>query len=386
MSGRTIFGTMETRWTRLCLVADDLTGALDTAAQFVPLFGPVDVHWRAAAPDRSRSVAYDTGAREKSGSAAAALVSERLIHAPFDPDALHYAKLDTLLRGHPAEEIATWLRWGTFERCIVAPAFPHHGRITRGGVQYRWLDGAWSAVAADLSRDLERLGLQVARRRAGEPAPDGISLWDAETDQDLDAIAAAARAGGGATLWCGSSGLAAALARSLGGGAPSTLMALSRPVLGLFGSDQAVTAAQVDACGAAALRASDGGPSSIGEIGKRLTRDGVALVRLAIPEATSRHHAAETIAREFGRIVRAIDPPSTLLVAGGETLRAISVAVEADHLELVGQIEPGVPRSIMRGGRFDGVQIVSKSGAFGDRNLLQRLLLSDPHLTTGVSA
>jgi hypothetical protein len=157
-------------------------------------------------------------------------------------------------------------------------------------------------------------------------------------------------------------------------------------VLGLFGSDQAVTAEQVEACGAIALSARDGGLEMAEEIGWRLSRDGVALARLAIPKGTPRGQAGDTIAREFGRLVRAITPPSTLLVAGGETLRAVCVALETDHLELVGQIEPGIPHSIMRGGQFDGVQVVSKSGAFGDRNLLRRLLALDPHLTRGASA
>lgn len=377
------FGTEGTRLTRLCLVADDLTGALDTAAQFASAFGPIDVRWCAAAP--TRSMAFDTGAREKSGAAAEALVTERLAHTSFDPAVLYYAKLDTLLRGHPAEEINAWLRFNTFDRCIVAPAFPHHGRITRNGVQYRRQDDAWVPVSADLTKDLERLGRQVVRRRPGAPAPDGISLWDAETDSDLDAIVAAASAARTPTLWCGSGGLAAALARSLGAVPSRAEATLARPVLGLFGSDQAVTAEQVGACGAVALSAEDGGPDTTDGIGKRLSRDGVALVRLSIPEGAPRQQAAETIAREFGRLVRAITPPSTLLVAGGETLRAVCAALETDHLELVDPIEPGIPRSIMRGGRFDGVHVVSKSGAFGDRDLLRRLLALDLHLTTGVS-
>jgi D-threonate/D-erythronate kinase len=382
MRVRTMLGTEGTRSTRLRLVADDLTGALDTAAQFVPISSPISVCWRTTAIDRS--LACDTGGREKSAADAAALVAERLLQMPFDPTALHYAKLDTLLRGHPAEEIAAWLRYGAFARCIVAPAFPHHGRITRDGMQYRRQGAAWTAVSADLTKDLGRLGFRVEPRRAGAPAPDGISLWDAETDTDLDAIVAAARAAPAPTLWCGSGGLAAALARSLGATSLRAGTSLARPVLGLFGSDQSVTADQVSACGTLALTVRDGDAAAARDVAERLSRDGVALVRVAIADGTPREEAAQTIAREFGRLVRAITPPSTLLVAGGETLRAVCAALDTEHLELTGQIEPGVPRSIMRGGRFDGVQIISKSGAFGDRDLLRRLLALE-HPTTGVS-
>ena len=43
-------------------------------------------------------------------------------------------------------------------------------------------------------------------------------------------------------------------------------------------------------------------------------------------------------------------------------------------LEVDGEIEPGVPTSVMRGGDWDGQRLVSKSGAFGDTEFLARLL------------
>jgi hypothetical protein len=47
---------------RLRLLADDLTGALDSAARFVPLTGPVAVTWQDVAVDGS--VALDSGTRD----------------------------------------------------------------------------------------------------------------------------------------------------------------------------------------------------------------------------------------------------------------------------------------------------------------------------------
>jgi len=49
-----------------------------------------------------------------------------------------------------------------------------------------------------------------------------------------------------------------------------------------------------------------------------------------------------------------------------ERLGVESLAVEA-------AIEPGLPVSRMSGGSFDGVATISKSGAFGDADLLVRL-------------
>src|SRR5215208_376605 len=51
--------------TGLRLIADDLTGALDTAAEFVGLVGPVPVYWSGAIPlDLPPSAALDSGTRE----------------------------------------------------------------------------------------------------------------------------------------------------------------------------------------------------------------------------------------------------------------------------------------------------------------------------------
>ena len=63
-----------------------------------------------------------------------------------------------------------------------------------------------------------------------------------------------------------------------------------------------------------------------------------------------------------------------MFVTGGATLRALCEALGATGLTVDGEIEPGVPTSILRGGDWDGQRIVSKSGGFGDSGLLVRLL------------
>ena len=61
-------------------------------------------------------------------------------------------------------------------------------------------------------------------------------------------------------------------------------------------------------------------------------------------------------------------------MAGGETCAALCTSLGAHSLEVQGRIVPGLPRSILRGGRWDGVTVVSKSGAFGHPTLLRDLL------------
>ena len=82
--------------TAVRLLADDLTGALDTAAELTPLAGPLPVHWASALPPvLPASCAVDTGTREKDWHVANAAVA-RL--APDLADAgLSFKKVDSLL-------------------------------------------------------------------------------------------------------------------------------------------------------------------------------------------------------------------------------------------------------------------------------------------------
>lgn len=356
----------------LHLIADDLTGALDAAAQFVRAIGPIDVHWRSASP--AGNMALDSGTREMNAEQAGAVVTKLVSSLPNDPSAVNFAKLDSLLRGSAAAEIAAWHQVIAFDYCLIVPAFPHQGRVTRGGRQYYRRDDHWIATRTDLACDLERLGIPVSLCRPGDDIPRGVSLWDAETDQDLILTAALGLTLKGRVLWCGSGGLAGALTEVMtDDGKTSAAQPHPFPLLGLFGTDHPVTAEQIAACGPLATTLPDGGEASADEVTRRLRRDGSAIVRIAIPEGTSRPDAAALIDHELGALVHRLASPATLLVAGGETLRALCLALGTDHLELVGQLMPGIPRSFMRGGRFDGTEVISKSGAFGDRELLKRL-------------
>ena len=73
-------------------------------------------------------------------------------------------------------------------------------------------------------------------------------------------------------------------------------------------------------------------------------------------------------------------------MAGGETLRAVCRRLGARSLEAVGIVAPGVPRSVLRGGAWDGVEVVSKSGAFGGDTLWRDLLAGNGLITRSIEA
>ncbi len=350
----------------LRLLADDLTGALDTAAEFAALCGPVPVRWDGGAAAGSLALCSET--REAAEGAAAAVVA-RLAPALAGGD-IAYRKLDSLLRGPVAAELAACWQTGLWRHAVLAPAFPAMRRIARDGVQ--WAGTAGGGFAPVAMPDWAAAGLVVRRGQLDAPLAEGISWFDAEDDETLARIAALGRAAPGPVLWCGSGGLARAL---VGDAQVAGDTALQPPVLGLFGSDQAVTARQLAACGKAWLRLESAAraPQAFGA----LAGWGVALVSLALPEGMARGAAASRIGAEFAELLHSLPRPGTLLVAGGETLRAACAALGAQDLLVTGLVQPGVPRSRLQGGRWDGLDVISKSGAFGGEALWRDLLAAN---------
>lgn len=349
------------------LLADDLTGALDTAAELVGVFGPLDVIWDAAAPlPGAGSLAIDSGTREATPAQAFEIV-QRL--APLLQGGIAYKKVDSLLRGPWTAELDACLQTGLWDACIVAPAFPYQGRRTQAGQQYaRDTDGGWRA-AGDVVAQLRAQNIEARLGRIETELQPGVSVFDAETEADLDRIAHLGRRYAGRLLWCGNGGLAGALAR---GAELRASRKLNTPVLGVFGSDHPATGAQLAVCTDIVVPYG-GGEHAAAEIARRLD-DGVAFVTLQAPPGGTRLDAARRFEQQIAQLSRAVDRPGTLIAAGGETLKAQCLAVGANTLKVLGRIEPGLPRSMIQGGLWAGVDVISKSGAFGPPELWRNLL------------
>ena len=265
--------------TALRLMADDLTGALDTAAEFVGLTGPIQAYWAGAIPtELPLTAALDSGTRELGESDAVAAV-DRLAPALAESK-LAFKKVDSLLRGQTVAEIGACFRLGAWRYCLFAPAFPYQGRVTRGARQYANGPAGSTAVSGSLVDALAAYGFPVQQGRSEAELKPGISVFDAEGESDLDRVVAVGRAARDPVLWCGSGGLARALAR---GTDPNVSHALEAPVLGLFGSDQPVTARQLAACGEHWLKLADTHAGNAARLRERLDRQRVALASFELP-------------------------------------------------------------------------------------------------------
>ncbi len=353
---------------KLRIVADDLTGALDAAAPLAALAGPLPVLWQRAAIAAAPSFALDTESRDAPPAAPAWLDA-------FAGADLAYKKIDLLLRGNTVHEIAACLASGRFASALIAPAFPAQQRITRGGRQY-WRPAssrAWQPVACDLAEALGG-GLRLAAS-AADVRERGWFLCDAETEDDLHALAAAGRRLAPPVLWVGSAGLARALA---GRAAPAAggLPALAPPLLMVIGSHHPVTLAQIDELRRhrPALVVRVDAQDDLERPLAALAGRACAALVMTVEDGTG----AERAQPFFDRVLAAAaDRLRAAALAGRERRRDVASpgqrARRPRSLLVSGEPLPGVPRSVIQGGRWDGATVISKSGGFGEPRLLIRL-------------
>ncbi len=306
---------MPAAFDHLRLLADDLTGALDSAVAFVRAFGPLEVGDEGA---EGTSLVLDSATRELSTREAMARVRRLSPMLGTAPGRLTFFKVDSLLRGHAGAELAVILAANAYSRVVIAPALPAQGRATRDGRQV--MNG--QATGEEIAATLRAHGHALLLRKPGDRA-ERISLFDAETDADLDRIVRDTLALPGSTLWVGTGGLAAALGRALPVKAIAPVLAPPMPLLGFVGTDHPVMQTQLS--GVRRLRIGDDGVTSetLRRIHVALRECNAIFVTCDLPQGMPRDAAHRLIARSFAECLAPMPRPGTLFASGGETLRAL---------------------------------------------------------------
>ena len=73
--------------------------------------------------------------------------------------------------------------------------------------------------------------------------------------------------------------------------------------------------------------------------------------------------------------VSGIPIESLILVAtGGDTAMAILQALNAGELHILGQVIEGIVMSRLAGGGYEGLRVVTKAGAFGKDDALEKII------------
>lgn len=342
------------------IVADDITGALDTAGYFASPENPVKV-WLDVPPCLSGCNAIDLDSRDLEEQAAYERVSGVFVGRKAGARTLSFKKVDSVMRGHPVAESVAAFRGGRFRRALFAPAFPTLGRATVDGRQHVVSPHGIAPVGPALVEAL--LGYGVPAAMIGDAwARDGFFVADASSDAEL-AAAVAAFGADSEDLFVGSGGLASVLAaRPAFGLRPPPLD------LAICGTNHPVTLRQV-----AAVR-------GLGAV----VMDGSISMHLDPPFllVAPSHTAAEAQARlaieqSLKQLVARLPAPRSALVTGGWTLRLLASICGASQVLCEGLYEPGVAVSRLVSGAWSGTVIISKSGGFGSDELFARLLFPE---------
>jgi uncharacterized protein YgbK (DUF1537 family) len=153
---------------RIAIIADDLTGALDTASPFacagLSVWAALQIDALdgalAAKPD---VIAVSTNSRELNAAAAARLARDAAQRISAWRPNLILKKIDSRLKGNIAVETAAVAEVFGFSRIVAAPAVPEQSRLVRAGK----VEGMGIGPALDIGKVMpENLPLQFLIRQA----------------------------------------------------------------------------------------------------------------------------------------------------------------------------------------------------------------------------
>lgn len=391
----------------LLVIADDLTGALDSGVQLARKGDRVavsaDPTMDVALLDDYDVLVIDAETRHASSDEAYRTVFELVSTACAHGVTRIYKKVDSGLRGNVGAEIAAALAASGRDHIDFVPAYPKMGRVTKGLVQY--VDGrplAQSVFATDpidpvaTSRidELIHLESDVAVSPCdGSALKPGVDVFDCDSDEGLARIGRRLAEADDLVLVAGCAGFLETYPRQSSTPAYVPVCTRLSPKLSvLSGSVNAVTRSQLDfieAHGAPRMHL----PLAPVLSGSWCERDAIQLARdfvrvaqgapLALLDTLDfceaalferRIHPSQAINQAMGRIAREVleDGGRTLMVIGGDTLASLMTAMGIRTLEPMEEILPGVVLA-----RFEDAgrerYLITKSGAFGADDLLMQV-------------
>ncbi|WP_455272966.1 four-carbon acid sugar kinase family protein [Rhizobium herbae] len=344
---------------QVAIIADDLTGALDTGTPFVEaglaVAVAIDVEAVAEALQHTPDViVINTASRALSASAAAQQMQAALAALGSTKPSILFKKIDSRLKGNVAAESLALAEWSHRRRIVVAPAIPDQQRFT--------IDGAVTGRGVESPLPIRILF------PANAPA---IDVYDASTDSDLADLVR--QTDWSTVIAVGARGLGSAFARSLARPAsarppfpPSTKTLLA------FGSRDPITSAQIE-------HLAEHRPFGViadapaGELAAGKIRELPAVAQCSGEQTSNPEHVVARFADGIRQVVKQTRP-DMLMMGGGDTALAILKALGASVLIPSGEIEAGIPWFEIEDVDGRTIRCAVKSGGFGNLDSLLKLV------------
>lgn len=402
---------------RLTVIADDLTGALDTGVQFANRCVSVRVAAvnAAAVPEEifhADVAVIDAEVRHKTSQQAYNICLGLVQQALRCGTDTVYIKTDSGLRGNIGAMFQAALDAGGAAVAYYAPALPQMNRLTRGGIQY--IDGVpinesvfgkdpfepvRSPYIKDLFKNCRAEVVTCQPRNLPPPPQNGqqIVICDAENTMDFQCIGMELQRTNSLKILGGCAGFAAELPPFLGlAGEPIRLPCIKAPLLVLCGSLNPITKRQLE-YGAAhgGIRislqneqltpdyfASPAGQDFLTQIEQQMqSRCDVLIDTGGIETAEDTSEVEQLrgqIAGQLGLLMalllkRPAADHYLPMIIGGDTLMGFMQQLSEAEISPLGEAAPGAVLFTAPMANHVSRIIVSKSGGFGDEDLLSRI-------------
>ena len=390
------------------IIADDLTGAADTAARCRAAGFPTTIAVTPPEPPLPTGVlAVNTDSRHLAPAAAAqrvqAVCAPLVTAAAARSDVVWYKKIDSTLRGNLGAELDALMALCRAPVAVICPAFPAQGRgLEDGSLVYAGATGAPvhlpTLLRGQSAQSVALLPLADVRHgpdalaaglRAQRAAGHTLLVVDARDEADLATLAAAIDAACPEALLCGSAGLIGVLAaRAAAPALAHTVDTAPIPepftrVLIVVGSGSAMAHAQIRTLAAVGDRVRIVNVGHDERAGADLpsVHDDAPVTLLHLPPpapgAQLDGPAARALAEQLGDaafdFVRA-RAPDLLLLVGGDTAISLLTRLHITRLAVVSELQPGMPltRAALPGG--PELHVVLKAGNHGQAQTLVELL------------
>jgi uncharacterized protein YgbK (DUF1537 family) len=396
---------------RFGVVADDLTGAMDTGLQFRRAGLRTAVRLALPAEEETEQADVLVVDTESRGDPADAAYEKARRAARSLRGRAVYKKIDSTLRGNVGQELDGVMDGLDVARALVTPAFPAAGRTVLGGrLSVRGVplretdfvedslcpptDHVPSLLRRQSRRPVGHVGLDLVEKGVGALVEavgervEEILVADATRHRHLVVLSAAANRLGGGWLLCGSAGLARALPEGFDlrpdNALPLQHTGGGRPALVIAGSRRRVTVRQIQralSAGSAHLveldpvdleRMED--EASSRAIDHLANGDDVIITAALRPYAPERSGA---LSRSLGRIaaeVMARQQLGGLVLTGGATALSVCRALGVRSIEIDEEVSAGIPAGRALSEDWPEVTLITKAGGFGEEDTLVKAI------------